>query len=170
MLPVAQATEQIANKISEASDQPACSRPWSPTAIDVALEPDDETHTEPSLYDETPQERDERFRNSRAIGDSQTTSPDSLPATLSYSPELDESQLELSQSDASVSETYAHAYEFDAFSREASEFDVSEFEGSEGEASELDAPEGDAHPADNAPAPYQSPNETEERLNIIRGL
>jgi hypothetical protein len=76
----------------------AYSSPWSPTATDAVLEPDDETETQPSLYDETREERDERFRNLRAVQDSRTPTPDYLPAPLFYSsepvlPELDEVQL-----------------------------------------------------------------------------
>ncbi|KAF5626729.1 uncharacterized protein FTJAE_9509 [Fusarium tjaetaba] len=144
MLRVAQV--QIANEIAEASDQLAYSSPWSPTTTDAVLEPDDETETQPSLYDETPEERDERFRNLRAVQD--------LPAHHFYSPELvlseqDEVQLEPSLLGASEIEAYVNVYEFDA---------------SFGEASGLNAPEGDARPA---PAPHQSRNEQEEGLDIM---
>ncbi|KAF5570524.1 hypothetical protein FPANT_13737 [Fusarium pseudoanthophilum] len=158
MLPVAQV--QIANEIAETLDQLAYSSPWSPTTTDAVLEPDDETETQPSLYDETREERDERFHNLRAVQDSRTPTPDYLPAHPFYSPELvlseqDEVQLELSLSAASELEGYVSAYEFDA---------------SFGEASGLNAPEGDARPVDNAPAPHQSRNEQEEGLDIITEL
>ncbi|KAI1055786.1 hypothetical protein LB506_009386 [Fusarium annulatum] len=179
-LPLVQAAEQIANEIAEDSDQldavgnfnsvkpgsrltcrdRGYRRPWTPTKIDVVLEPDDETTTEPSLYDETPEERAERFRNPGAVRYPQTHDLDYFAAALFYSPEpdhpkSDDIDLELSQLGAYELEVYglAHGYEW-----------------SEGEASELDPPEGDAHPVDNAPAPHQSPDQQEEGLNIMRHL
>ncbi|KAG4280291.1 hypothetical protein FPRO06_11624 [Fusarium proliferatum] len=159
-LPLVQAAEQIANEIAEDSDQLGYRRPWTPTKIDVVLEPDDETTTEPSLYDETPEERAERFRNPGAVRYPQTHDLDYFAAALFYSPEpdhpkSDDIDLELSQLGAYELEVYglAHGYEW-----------------SEGEASELDPPEGDAHPVDNAPAPHQSPDQQEEGLNIMRHL
>ncbi|KAG4276966.1 hypothetical protein FPRO04_07712 [Fusarium proliferatum] len=159
-LPLVQAAEQIANEIAEDSDQLGYRRPWTPTKIDVVLEPDDETTTEPSLYDETPEERAERFRNPGAVRYPQTHDLDYFAAALFYAPEpdhpkSDDIDLELSQSGAYELEVYglAHGYEW-----------------SEGEASELDPPEGDAHPVDNAPAPHQSPDQQEEGLNIMRHL
>ncbi|KAF5614914.1 hypothetical protein F25303_13946 [Fusarium sp. NRRL 25303] len=147
-LPLVQAAEQIANEIAEDSDQLGYRRPWTPTKIDVVLEPDDETTTEPSLYDETPEERAERFRNPGAVRYPQTHDLDYFAVALSYLPEPDHLEsgdidLELSQLGAYGLEVYglAHGYEW-----------------SEGEASELDPPEGDAHPVDNAPAPHQSPD------------
>ncbi|CCT74069.1 uncharacterized protein FFB20_01088 [Fusarium fujikuroi] len=159
-LPLLQAAEQIANEIAEDSDQLGYRRPWGPTKIDVVLEPDDETTTEPSLYDETPEERAERFRNPGAVRYPQTHDLGYFAAALSYSPEPDHPEsddidLELSQLGAYALEVYgfAHGYEW-----------------SEGEASELDPPEGDAHPVDNASAPHQSPDQQEEGLNIMRHL
>ncbi|KAF5701552.1 hypothetical protein FGLOB1_10158 [Fusarium globosum] len=159
-LPLVQAAEQIAKEIAENSDQLGYCRPWAPTKIDVVLEPDDETTTEPSLYDETPEERAERFRNPGAVRYPQTHDLDYFAAALSYSPEPDHPEsddidLELSQLGAYALEVYglAHGYEW-----------------SEGEASELDPPEGDAHPVDNAPAPHQSPDQQEEGLDIMRHL
>ncbi|KAF5582506.1 hypothetical protein FPCIR_9482 [Fusarium pseudocircinatum] len=148
-LPVAQAAVQVAEEIAEASDQLAYSSPWSPTTTDAVLEPDDETETQPSLYDETPAERDERFRNLRAVQDSRTPTPDYLQASLFYSPEpvlseLDEVQLEHSISGESELEACASMYEFVA---------------SSGEVSELDAP-----------TPHQSCNEQEDGLNIATDL
>lgn len=112
------------------------------------------------MYDETPEERAERFRNPGAVRYPQTHDLDYFAAALFYSPEpdhpkSDDVDLELSQLGAYELEVYglAHGYEW-----------------SEGEASELDPPEGDAHPVDNAPAPHQSPDQQEEGLNIMRHL
>ncbi|KAF5684747.1 hypothetical protein FCIRC_3830 [Fusarium circinatum] len=157
-LPVAQAAEQIANEIAEASVEPTYIRPWAPTTIDIILELDDETYTEPSLYDETTEERDERFRNLGAVKDSQTHSLDSSPAPSPSSSGAYDSEL-----GAPGLQAYVREYVLEVSEGEASEFKVSE-----GQASELDAPKGHAHLVDNAPAPHQGPNEQEEGLNTIR--
>lgn len=143
----------------------AYSRPREPTTIDVVLELDDDTNTEPSLYDETPEEREERFRNPGAVRYPETHDIDYFAGALSYlpepeHPESDEIELELSQLSASRLEAYLCEYGYEA----------PEYEASAGEASELDAPERDAHPVDNAPAPHQSPGEQEEGLNIMKHL